>query len=120
MIIERLSICHKLRTLILSGNNIKAIQNVDCCRQLWNLDISGNKVTFNHQFTSCILTFYQQLKSLCGLSRFPVLGSVCLGGNELEWQELHRISHMTILNLSLLGNSKLDSDPHCKTEINVM
>ena len=112
MIIERLSICHQLCTLCLSGNNIKAIQNVDCCRQLWNLDISGNKVALT--ISSHLLYIRQQLKSLCGLSRFPVLGSVCLGGNELEWQELQRISHMTILNLSLLGNSKLDSDPHCK------
>lgn len=57
---------------------------------------------------------YSQIKSLCGLSRFPVLGSVSLGGNDLDWQELHHISRMTILQLSLLGNPKLDSDPHCK------
>lgn len=45
VVIERLFICQRLRTLILSNNSIKEIQNVDCCRQLWNLDISGNKVS---------------------------------------------------------------------------
>lgn len=56
-----------------------------------------------------------QVKSLYGLSRFPVLGTVCLGGNELDWKELHRISHMTILSLTLVGNPQLDADPNCKT-----
>lgn len=45
VIIEGLFICQKLRTLLLCGNNITEIQNVDCCRQLWNLDVSGNKVS---------------------------------------------------------------------------
>lgn len=54
-----------------------------------------------------------QVKSLSGLSRFPVLGSLRLGDNNLDWQELQRISHITVLNLTLSGNPKLDSDPHC-------
>ena len=54
-----------------------------------------------------------QVKSLSGLSRYPVMGILSLGYNDLDWKELKHLSHMIILSLTLLGNDKLDSDAHC-------
>ena len=36
--------CCRLQTLVLSDNNIDAVRNVECCRQLWCIDLSGNRV----------------------------------------------------------------------------
>ena len=58
-----------------------------------------------------------QVKSLQGLSKFPVLGSLKLSCNELEWAELPRLCHMTLLSLTLSGNPQLDSDPNCELQI---
>lgn len=54
-----------------------------------------------------------QVKSIDGLCRFPAFGTLELGFNELEWSAVERLSHVTILNLTLLGNAALDSDPNC-------
>ena len=43
--IERLGVCRRLQTLVLCGNSIDALRNVDCCRQLWKIDLSGNRVS---------------------------------------------------------------------------
>lgn len=61
-----------------------------------------------------------QVKSLAGLSRFPVLGSLVLAHNELDWEEVRRLSHLRLLSLSLLGNSRLDSDPHCEFHVCIL
>ena len=42
--IERLSSCRQLQALILHNNSIDAIHNIECCRQLWHIDLTGNKV----------------------------------------------------------------------------
>jgi len=54
------------------------------------------------------------MKILSGFNCFPILGSLMLGSNELDWQSLEAIRHITILKLSLAGNKLLDSDLHCK------
>ena len=43
--IERLSPCRQLQALILHNNSIDAIRNIECCRQLWHIDLTGNKVS---------------------------------------------------------------------------
>ena len=43
--IERLSPCRQLQALILHNNSIDAIHNIECCRQLWHIDLTGNKVS---------------------------------------------------------------------------
>lgn len=45
--IERLSPCRQLQALVLRNNSIDAINNIECCRQLWHIDLTGNKVTTN-------------------------------------------------------------------------
>ena len=64
--------------------------------------------------------FCLQVKSLSGLSRFPVLGILKLGCNDLDWKELKHLSHMTIVSLTLLGNDRLDSDPHCMSIVSIL
>ena len=73
--------------------------------------------SFSHlslKHVNIIILSSHQIKSLQGLSQFPVLGSLRLACNELEWVELPRLSHMTLLSLTLSGNPQLDSDPHCE------
>ena len=43
-----------------------------------------------------------------------MLGTLVLAYNELDWEEVRRLSSLRLLSLSLIGNSKIDSDPHCK------
>ena len=130
--IERLSPCKRLCSLVLSHNSVDAIRSVDCCHNLWYLDLSGNKVgppAVSQSVRVCVITHVcrvlrpplytrvcvcVQVKGVGGLSRFPVFGVLNLACNDLGWEELRRLSHMTLLSLSLLGNTKLDSDPHCK------
>jgi hypothetical protein len=98
--IEELEHCPSLQSLILSNNSISVLHNLTSCHQLWSLDLTGNRV-----------------KSLHGLSKFPVLGSLKLSCNELEWAELARLSHMTLLSLTLSGNPQLDSDPYYREHV---
>lgn len=42
--IQCLEVCRQLQTLILHTNAIDTICNLDRCRELWNIDVSGNKV----------------------------------------------------------------------------
>ena len=37
-----------------------------------------------------------------------------LGFNSLDWPEVGSLSHIRLISLTLTGNSKLDSNPHCK------
>jgi hypothetical protein len=98
--IEQLDHCPNLRSLIINNNRISVLQNLTCCHQLWAIDLTGNKV-----------------KSLLGLAQFPVLGFLKLSCNDLEWAELPRLYHMTLLSLTLSGNPQLDSDPHYREHI---
>ena len=83
--------------MILQDNVIDTINNIECCRELWNIDLSGNRVMDERMDL-----------------RFPALNSMVLSDNCLDWQELKRISHIHLLSLTLTGNLKLDNDPHCK------
>ncbi len=42
--IEKLAQCCRLQTLVLANNSIDVIRNVDCCRHLWKIDLTGNMV----------------------------------------------------------------------------
>ena len=43
--IEKLQQCPKLQTVILRGNLIQIVTNVENCHQLWRLDLGNNKVS---------------------------------------------------------------------------
>ncbi|KAL5486682.1 hypothetical protein EMCRGX_G019193 [Ephydatia muelleri] len=98
--IECLDICTRLRFLVLCNNAIDAIRNVEVCRHLWRIDLTGNRV-----------------KSVEGLCRFPAFGTLELGFNELEWNALNRLSHVTILHLTLTGNASLETDPNYRRHV---
>ena len=91
--IDQLAICKNLQIVILRGNQINAIPNLEGCPSLWKIDLSCNHV-----------------KTLNGLSRFSSFGTLVLCNNELSWHELAKIRHMIILHLHLIGNSKLEED----------
>lgn len=98
--IEGLHHCPLLESLILRCNYIDMLCNLDCCRNLWQLDLTGNKV-----------------KSLLGIDQFPSLGALLLSYNELSWRELHRLHRMHILRLTLVGNPQLDCDPNYRQHV---
>lgn len=43
-LIEHLGECVKVQTLVLRDNFIDTIRNLECCHELWNIDLAGNKV----------------------------------------------------------------------------
>ncbi|XP_021342270.1 uncharacterized protein LOC110442803 isoform X3 [Mizuhopecten yessoensis] len=98
--IEKFSTCPKLHSLILRGNDIFEVANLEHCTQLWRLDLGNN----------CI-------KSLDGLSRFVALGTLNLANNALTWHELGKIRHVHVLNLSLHGNPQLEKDPYYRIHV---
>ncbi|XP_031561141.1 uncharacterized protein LOC116297119, partial [Actinia tenebrosa] len=98
--VDRLELCPKLQTLILRQNRIEAVPNLDCCPQLWKIDLANNK-----------------LRSLEGLSRFPVFGTLILSNNELDWNELLKIRHIHILDLTLHGNPLLEMDSYYRLHV---
>ncbi|XP_064604820.1 uncharacterized protein LOC135470042 [Liolophura sinensis] len=98
--IERLGSCPRVKHLILHGNNLQSVSNLDCCHQLWNLDVSNNDI-----------------RCLVGLSRFMALGSLVLANNDLTWSELAKIKHLHILQLTLLGNPRLERDPFYRIHV---
>nr|XP_034310954.1 uncharacterized protein LOC105347423 isoform X7 [Crassostrea gigas] len=100
VVIEKLSNCPKLQTLVLRGNKIYEVSNLECCSQLWNVDLSNNEI-----------------KSLDGLSRFVAMGTLNLSNNDLTWHELGKIRHIHILNLSLHGNSQMEKDPYYRIHL---
>ncbi|KAK2178310.1 hypothetical protein NP493_548g01020 [Ridgeia piscesae] len=89
--IEKLGACHKLTVLNLRENYIDYINNLECCPQLWKIDLANN-----------------QVRNLEGFSRFLALGSLILCNNNLSWNSLAKIRHMHILELSLHGNPELE------------
>ena len=92
------------------------------CRQLWRLEINNNKVDFNE--TKIVQIFFCQLlilklKSLDGLSKFLAIGTLNLHENDLNWNELEKIRHLHIIDLTLTNNSKLDKDPYCNYNLKI-
>ena len=70
---------------------------------------------YMYMFYMFIITlYYMQVKSLHGLSRFPVLGMLSVGFNDLDWPEVKTLSHIRLVCLTLIGNPKLDNNPHCE------
>ena len=100
--IDRLQhLCPNVQVLFINGNVIQEIHPTFLLlHNIWILDISQNK-----------------LRSLDGLDRFIVLGSVNLSRNDLSWKELRKISHITFLSLYLFKNRRLDEDPKYREHI---
>ena len=48
------------------------------------------------------------------LSKFVALGTLNLANNDLGWQEVGKLRHLRVLELSLHGNMQLEKDPYCK------
>ncbi|XP_025109548.1 uncharacterized protein LOC112573414 isoform X2 [Pomacea canaliculata] len=97
---ERLASCPKLRSLILQGIKLQEAAGLDCCKQLWYLDLSNNL-----------------LESLEGLAQFLALGTLILSNNNLDWSALASIRHMHILSISLHGNPLLEKDPYYRIHV---
>ncbi|GCC27124.1 hypothetical protein chiPu_0005546 [Chiloscyllium punctatum] len=76
------------------------VENLECCPQLWKVDLSNNKI-----------------KGLDGLKRFIALGTLDLSGNLLTWKELQKIRHIQILDLQLYGNPELQNDIHYRVHV---
>ncbi|KAK3716748.1 hypothetical protein QZH41_018228, partial [Actinostola sp. cb2023] len=98
--VERLELCPKLQTLNLRDNRIEAVPNLDCCPQLWKIDLANNK-----------------LRSLEGLCHFPAFGTLILSNNDLDWNELQKIRHIHILDLTLNGNPVLEMDVYYRMHV---
>lgn len=54
------------------------------------------------------------MKSLEGLFSVAAFGTLVLANNDLDWNELQKIRHVHILDLSLHGNHKLEMDAYCE------
>ena len=92
------------------------LNNLDCCRNLWQLDLTGNRVSYD-KGTDHGVAMVTQVKSLLGIEQFPSLGALLLAYNDLSWRELKRLHHMHILRITLVGNPQLDSDPNCESQL---
>ena len=44
-------------------------------------------------------------------------GTLILSNNDLDWNELQKIRHVHILDLTLHGNQKLEVDAYCKCSV---
>ncbi|XP_065068704.1 uncharacterized protein LOC135694004 [Rhopilema esculentum] len=91
--IQGLGVCVNLEVAILQGNFIDTLIDVSMCPHLWKLNVSCN-----------------ELKDLAGFEKFKSFGTLIASGNQLDWLELSKISHLEIISLYLLGNPKLKKD----------
>ncbi|XP_071799635.1 uncharacterized protein [Asterias amurensis] len=98
--IDGLKRCSRLQVLLLQGNHIEIVQNLETCYSLWKLDLSNCK-----------------LSNLDGLSKFIALGTLNLANNNLAWAELMKIRHMHILDLSLHGNNNMEKDKYYRIHV---
>lgn len=98
--LERLELCPKVQTLIVRGNRIEALPDMRCYSQLWKIDLANNVV-----------------KSLEGLFSVAAFGTLVLANNDLDWNELQKIRHVHILDLSLHGNHKLEMDAYYRMHV---
>jgi len=46
--IEALELCPKLESLDLSKNCLEEVENFECCKNLWRINLSNNKVIVNN------------------------------------------------------------------------
>eukprot|EP00039_Didymoeca_costata_P024673 m.11096 g.11096 ORF g.11096 m.11096 type:complete len:1028 (-) comp4375_c0_seq1:1442-4525(-) len=97
--VDKLTACQKLNTLILRRNFLTKVPRIDACRNLWNIDLSCNRIDY-----------------LEGFSRFSCLGSILLNGNLLTWNEIFKLRHIQILNLSLQDNP-IHKDPNYREHV---
>ncbi|XP_038049525.1 uncharacterized protein LOC119723086 isoform X2 [Patiria miniata] len=98
--IDGLKECSRLQVLLLQGNNIGIVQNIESCYSLWRLDLSNCKIS-----------------NLDGLSKFIALGCLNLANNDLAWSELMKIRHMHVLDMSLHGNETLERDKYYRIHV---
>ena len=58
------------------------------------------------------------MRSLEGLFYVAAFGTLILSNNDLDWNELQRIRHVHILDLTLRdGNQELEMDAYCKYSV---
>ncbi|XP_052776216.1 uncharacterized protein LOC128214034 isoform X3 [Mya arenaria] len=98
--IEKLNSCPKLQALNLRGNSIVEASNLDLIRNLWRLDLSNNEIC-----------------DLDCLAKFVTMGTLNLANNNIGWQEVGKLRHMHILELSLHGNKQLEKDPYYRIHL---
>ncbi|XP_073227424.1 uncharacterized protein [Porites lutea] len=98
--LERLELCPKLQTAVLRGNRIEAAPDLRYCPQLWKVDLANNTV-----------------RSLEGLFYVAAFGTLILSNNDLDWNELQKIRHVHILDLTLHGNQKLEVDAYYRMHV---
>ena len=100
--IERLGICRRLQTLVLCGNSIDALRNVDCCRQLWKIDLSGNRVSASSALTRTLQS-----------PLYPTANSNSLCCAIFEWDGL-RFMAIHVLTSTAVTSRLSDSILRCK------
>ncbi|XP_078461732.1 uncharacterized protein LOC144726746 isoform X1 [Lampetra planeri] len=93
--LEELGKCPNVQALLARGNALRDLDSLSRCSRLWHLDLQNN-----------------QLECVAGLGVFVALGSLDLSGNLLQWQSLHDLRPLHVLNLRLHGNPALQRDPH--------
>ncbi|KAK3591251.1 hypothetical protein CHS0354_010617 [Potamilus streckersoni] len=98
--IEKLNLCSKLCCLILRGNSLYEVFNLEVCPNLWRLDLSNNEI-----------------KSIDCLAKFVALGTVNLANNDLSWHEVGKLRNLHIIDLSLHGNPQLERDPYYRIHV---
>ena len=42
--LEKLDSCTRVQTLVLRENCLAVVRDIECCHELWNIDLTGNKV----------------------------------------------------------------------------
>ncbi|KAJ4458759.1 putative centrosomal protein CEP72 [Paratrimastix pyriformis] len=93
MALDSLEPSEKVRgaeTLILSGNRLHSLGFLSKCDSLWNLDLTKNRIS-----------------SLDAVRPLAGLGRLWLGENALTWPEVIKLRHMSIIELTLVGNPEL-------------
>ena len=57
-----------------------------------------------------------QVCSLDGFLKLRCVGTLVLSFNDLTWSELRKLQNLIIMDLRLIGNPRLESDPYCEYE----
>ncbi|WAR24773.1 hypothetical protein MAR_038442, partial [Mya arenaria] len=87
--------------LDLSNLGIVSIEKLNSCPKLQALNLRGNSI----------------ICDLDCLAKFVTMGTLNLANNNIGWQEVGKLRHMHILELSLHGNKQLEKDPYYRIHL---